>query len=149
MRHGGASQSATSGRRKVLCPFVVHRPSGLGPHAVEHSRHLGEPRAVGLVALAASPLADVLAQEPVKTDGGQRARQGQATILEHDQCPGRVGAPGEHAIDRDSEHTFRLAWVAVAEVPQAQREIRSPVHAGSPPLRRASSAGGELIEELL
>ncbi len=85
----------------------------------------------------------------MKTNGGQRTRQGQATILEHDECARCVGPPGEHVIDRDSEHLFRLAWVAVAEVPEAQREVWSTVHARSPPLRRAGCPGGELIEELL
>ena len=85
----------------------------------------------------------------MKTNGGQRTGQGEATILEHDQCARRVGPSGEQVIDRDSEHPFRLAWVAVTGIPQPQREVRSPVHAGSPLLQRAGCAGGELIEELL
>lgn len=113
--------------------------SRLWPHAVEHGRHLVEPCAVRLIALAARPLANVCPQEPVSTNGGQHASQGNAAIFENDQCARRVGAAGERVIDRDTEHPFRLAWVAVAGIPQSEGQIGPPVHVRSPPLGRASS----------
>jgi hypothetical protein len=122
--------------------------SRLRPHAVEHRRHLGKPGAVRLIELNACPLANVCAQEPMTANGGQDTGQGQAAIVENDQRAGRVGASGERVIDRDTEHPFWRAGVAVTGVPQADGQVRPAVHVRSPALGQGCG-GGELIEELL
>lgn len=85
----------------------------------------------------------------MKADGGQHAGQGQTAIRENDQGARRVGAADEDVIDGDTEDSFRLVRVAVAGIPEPERQVGTPVHAGSAPLGGAGCAGSELIEELL
>jgi hypothetical protein len=99
----------------------------LGSHPLEEFGHLCQPVAVGLVFLVVSALSDIVPQDAVPADGGDRPGQREPSIVQRDERAGRVGSLSQLAVDRDAEDVIGRGGVAVTRVPRSERQRRSAV----------------------